>query len=557
MHLDDYSAEAALLQPEQYRRQFTLFKPTHFISPVVYPTTRIQFPKLAIYHHVQTDGVNTGPDRADILYQRIPGVLFIDHVTTYSAPIGNPIKAPGANKDMLITEYRRQNRAIRPLKNIERLERDDRTLLIFNYSLLAHLVRYGMSFRAGYYRWHNIYSEVWDNVERLAKVSNRAQFLELQLPELMPGITTLRNYGNQLNSTVLEQIRTQEEFNIADLFTWAGKLRNKSLLGKVDPDYYSKINFIVRRFDKWVVINLAWLDSFRINLDVGREQGMDPTMFQLRLLKLLNTLHGMMSPVQVVEQAGEDVKEETDFTAPIDEEFLDNLVEEEVKFPTDDIDIQQLEKELEELEAIREEASTVEAVDEDGERIERKLIDIQPMAGPTAAQDTRTAIVKKADELSAKGLITPAAYRRLLRISSTSKTLKDPYGETESLVEASTITDNDVIIKPEQLTTDPVVLDKSLTYSRVDAMDRQYNERVFRKDVLRSVLAIEKAPVAITDYKVERKIDAMNEQEIHSIKLAPAVGSPSTIRLPIPIVRPDGTFKYNGTEYRMRKQRAD
>src|SRR5690606_37414863 len=291
--------EAALLEGAAYERRFTLFRSGHIMSPVVYPIKYFQFPKYSIYHYVSTSGVTSGPDRSDFILRSIPGLIFIDHVTKYGSPIGNPIRAPGVNAEMLVNEYRRMNRAIRPLKSIERLDRDDRSLVVVNYAILSHLVRYGMNFRAGYYRWYNIYQEVFRQVNHYGALSSRKQFIELNLSKWIPPVGLLREFANQPTSNTFGKLRTDEDLLIADMFVWAGKNRHNSLLGTIDPKYYPKINIILKSDTRWVVMNLGWLDNFRVNPDQGRLKGMRPEQFQLYLLKFLNAVSDKLhAPVE-------------------------------------------------------------------------------------------------------------------------------------------------------------------------------------------------------------------------------------------------------------------
>ena len=563
-----------MLKLDQYNLQFSLWRSSQINMPKVYPIAKLCLPKLSILHYVNTDGVSVGPQASDQIFLTRQALMFIDHAKHYTDPIGNPIKVL-SNVEAMITEYRRRNRSFRPLRKLERLETDRQSLIIYNYAMLAHIVKYSASFRASYFMWYNIYHEAVLNINHLAKASVRQQFLEINLPDVIPALTALREIQSSLTATSLAKFRTPESKMIADIFMWAGPNRSKSLLGKIDYENLPKVNLIVRRLNGWVVINLAWLDKFRsekyLPEDVSkedrkiREKGEDPKTFALRVLKLLTTIHQATTPIAtetgdvvledpLVEVNPDDAKiDEHDFDTEDDEAALGDNHE----LIDDDLELSKLEKELEELDKLKEQYSNAEEVNDDGDVVETKVINVDLMAQRAGVAKEGDAMINKANELYGKGLLTTGEHKRLERLSSVYRTLPNPYTGQGNFVDAMTITEADVLIDPKPLTNDSVVTDKSLTYSRVDDVDRKYIDTVLKKDIMRCVSAMQKGAVSITSYVVDRKIDAVNDREMHIVKIAPAVGVPSTIKFELPTIREDGTFLYNGTEYRMRKQRSD
>lgn len=555
---------AELLNYDRYRLRYMLFKSSQFTAPVVYPIGKLTLPKFSILHYAPADGVTMGPQISDPLMRSVPGVIYIDHVKQYTAPEGNPIRT-FSSADTMITTFRQRNRAFRPLRKLERLETDDRTVVVFNYSLLSHMVRYATSFRAGWFMWRNVYAEVLDHVNQLGAVSKRHQFIELNLPEIMPGLGALREFSTRQTADTLNNLRDDGSKQIADLFVWAGVLRENSLLSHIHPDNYDKVNFIIRRLNGFIVVNLGWLDRMRKD-PTKKSKGVtyDPAMFQLMLLKFLMVIHQATTPIET--QTKTDTLEKP-IEVDIDGIGIDDLElnigyeehEESDQLEDDKVSIAELEKELEELDAIRKRAAE-EAVEftEDGEKLETKVIDVNVLATDRAAKSSGSAIVDKANELVGKGIILTASdYRRIVRVSEAFENIPDPYGGDEKLVDAIKISDEDIMIKPTVLGDASQVTDPSLIVSKTDTFERQYIEKVLKKDIIRCVAAIQRAPLAITGYTINRVTDASNDQEIHTIKITPAVGDPSTINFPIPVVKPDGSFLYNGTRYRMRKQRSD
>lgn len=545
-----------------YRQRFGLFRSSDLNDPRIHPISEYQLPKRSLLHYVANDGVSLGPQSSDILLRSIPGTVYIDHVIKLREVIGKPTPKEGANALHLMDEYIRKNRSVRRLKNLDRLETDDHSLVVYNYSLLSHLIKYATNFRSGYYQWYNIYKVLFDNVNTLAKTSDRHQFIEIDLPDIVPGLTLLREFKHEVGVNVLKQLRSDADFIAAHLFLWAGDNRQASIFSGIERKHYPKVNLIFRRLDGWVSVNLAWLDSFRKNKADEKPHGLEPKHFELKVLKFITVLHQATSPIETETSRAVVVDEPEDSTPSVvnqldrqDDEFLlqsDELLDHESE-------ILKLEKELEELDKIKEEASAnYETVDEEGNILETDPIvkaDVTAQIGEIPAEGE--AIVKKAEDLAGQGLLSGAEYNRLLRVSKVFDTLSDPYGSGSSIKDAMTITEEDLVIEPKPLTRDKVVTDASLAFSRVDVMDQQYISKVIRKDIMRCIASIQRAPIAITDWRVERETDAVNDRETHVLKIVPAVGAPSTIRIEVPIVKEDGSFLYSNTHYRMRKQRSD
>lgn len=567
---------ATMLQLKAYMLRYGLFRKSQLAAPAVYPIARLQLPQLAIYHFAPVDGIVLGPQASDPLLRTVTGQTFVDHVVKYIDPIGNPQRTYN-NPAGMITEFRKRNRVFRPLKNLERLENDTRSLVVINYAMLSHIVKYSLTFRQSYYRWFNVQNQVMQHVNELAKISSRAQFIEFDLPDAIPSLTTLRNYGARQSSDTFKHVRTPEAMMLADVFLWAGTHRHESLLGRIEPKYYDRVNLLVRRQNGWVVLNLGWLNQFRKVPDTElkdaaengvtlqpNSKGYDAKVFQLMLLRLLSQLHQATSPIDTPTKdaiVAEPLVEENEHDAQVDQLDMD-LEDDKLQDTTELVDeietIAKLEKELDELDRLKDQAGAAEETDEDGNRVENKVIDIDVLSTrEVAVKADGSAMLNKADELGMKGLLTRAEHSRLVKLADAHKTILDPYGTGELMVEASKVTDEDLIIVPKPLTDDPHVLDKSMLQSRVDAMDKQYVSKVLKKDIMRCVMAMQKSPVAVTGYSIDVERDATTHNEIHTIKFAPAVGKPSTVKFPVPVVTEAGEFLYKGTNYHMRKQRTD
>ena len=160
------------------------------------------------------------------------------------------------------------------------------------------------------------------------------------------------------------------------------------------------------------------------------------------------------------------------------------------------------------------------------------------------------------DDLADSGLITAAEYRRFLNLSASYKTIVSPDGKT-TLDTYSTVTPEDLVVEPVEFTDIPTVLDKTMLKSTTLDMDAKYIKEVMQKDVASMVVNAQKGGFVITRYDVERIESILGAYDMHSVRVTPIEGQPSTIRFKLPVVDEDGVYVANGIRYKMRRQRVD
>lgn len=168
-------------------------------------------------------------------------------------------------------------------------------------------------------------------------------------------------------------------------------------------------------------------------------------------------------------------------------------------------------------------------------------------------------LLERLDNAVGKGSISAADYRKVLKTLEQQANYSDPYGSGKTLKEMTTITTEDIQFDQtkNELVTDERILDKSMAKSTVEALDRDYVRKTMKKDIVASIMGIQSAGVMVTDVSTEEQNSVLGAFESHAITLKPIDGKTSTIRIKLPKVSEDGTFKSNGVRYHMRKQRVD
>ena len=166
-------------------------------------------------------------------------------------------------------------------------------------------------------------------------------------------------------------------------------------------------------------------------------------------------------------------------------------------------------------------------------------------------------VMKRAKELADIGLLTGPEYRRFERLSTAFERIPNPVG-TGTLKEMAEIHPAMITaINEQDMPDSDTIIDKSMLKSTLLDYDAQYVKNLLPRNVAQMVLQLQKAGVAVTEYKVQRVRDVMGETDQYAVKLVPVAGQPSTFKFSLPVIQPNGVYMSGGVKYRLRRQRGD
>lgn len=570
-----------MLFPNVYYKRNGIRTPAHLSSPRLIPITRLELPRNSILHYTPQSETELGPSPENPLLKNVPRLTFVGHVTEYLSFKGNPRRLSIPLNPKIIA-YRNKYRKLRLLGKIELADREQQNLIVMNYCLLPMTVRPVRSFYMQYFSWYNMRDTVIKTMVNLLGESKRDHYLVIDLPRVMPALNVLRRAESAITRETLKGFSDPSGLDLLDLFSFIGGEREKSLLNQIPYRDLSRVNFIFKRAGSWFVLNLGVLEEWRslsenelqsdMVMDAKLKSGISGRELSIRFLKMISKLYDANSVSESGVEVDEALAEQTGQTPLMEdgdshqetEAEKDRELEIEMRpMSKDELDDLELEFELEQS-LISEEVD--EAIDEDGNLI-REVLSVDPADDVPAAigiqgvvgSAPEDAILKKSEELaSINGLLSAAEYRRLRSLAVAYKNIPNPYGGDGTLEDMLKIDLEDLVItEADQIVDMPEIIDKSMLHSTVERFDRQYVEKVMKKDIVSAVMAVQNANFAVTSYEVERVTDAVSDYERHVVQLSPVTGRPSTIVFRVPVVTPEGTFVSNGTVYQMRKQRVD
>lgn len=360
----------------------------------------------------------------------------------------------------------------------------------------------------------------------------------------------------------------------SDLWKWMSDNRAESILGSIDNDSINKLNLVVMRNGKFSLLSFAKLNGWVKSEDNERGNGFGSmSMTMDKYLQGIVQLTSVSDKITVEETVDEEGNSEVvDINTPepqpnepvidvtvgdkgeSDISRLRNAAKKVTQAPREILATKRNETTL----PTKEVKGTSAFVPEEVAKVVPKPTPGKPEEAIIDTSDPRIRPVEvRSRDLLSKGLISGNEFKRHVRLANSFKTIPAPFGEG-TLEDFVKIPKEEVWnFKPKVIPDIPHVVDKSMLQSTLLNYDSDYIEKIFQKDVASMILNLQKAGLAITDYSVVKKSDALNDLYDYTVRIVPVYGSPSTVRFQLPAVDKNGKYRVNGTKYFMRKLKFD
>ena len=542
--IEDLQVSTEMLTYDQFFRRHGVIRNELFKLPRVSDSGKFELPRASVFHYLPTSDVELGPSSTHLFLRKATSYILVSNVTELATMEGAPIRN-AVQATTLIDTYKRKERKIRPLKDIATAARDDRVIIIENYSMLSHLYRYRVTPMARLFEFKNLINTfiAKSNEMAMTLAPNHQQYLNITLPKVMPEKQMLVLGANGLTKDRLKLFPDNDSLFLLELWKWLGPKRETSIFSGFKETTLKMVNLIFLERGKYVVLNLGLLDSWRKNPEVEKDRGVDPQQMQLSLLKFLDSLYAIRS-----------VAADTVVTT---KSSTDEGEDEEVAFVVEDgeglAELKQLEEDV------------INNVDYSGDKeveLHQQFVPVIEVDDVVSSPDSGTSapmtanIKRRINSLAADGLLSRAEQARYERLANSYLTIPNPYGEG-TLADLARVTPEDLELPVRTISDIPTVLDKSMLQTCLGNYFSKYIGNTLKKDIAACILAAQKGGVAVTDYRVEKVVDAMNKYEMHTVELTPIGGTKSPFRFKLPLPDSEGVVLSAGVKYRYRAQTTD
>lgn len=572
----------------RFYRAFGIRRPEFLLAPPLPKINKLNFPFYSVYHYFGTGVGDLGPSQNDPMIAAQPSLSVIEHVDHLSELEGNPRRLPVA-LTMLVRKHRALNNRFVPLRKLDVVARNQRTLITYNYSLIDTAYRYARSRLAIKFKNENKLSTIIDKINTVSKEINHQHFLMIDLPEFLPSISELRMAMRVTSPQVIQRFSEFDTFFLYQLWLWLGRDRSLSIFSKLSPQAALLTNVVFKDAGRFTIVNLGTIDSWR-KLERDELDEVEDDDFKNGMKdKVTIQKSFLMMMVNMTSARNENIPENIeDVDSPSEGEFDASVSTADDEKPADEQSValdedadknsaDEIERDLTTLDMIGTQMPDIDDVDDVSDIVDEQEIDkeIKPLkAGKMISRFTvpgsQTAVVKRDEDLPAhasnfidvlneiadSGSLGAAEYRRLSEQAKGYLQIKAPDGGSLG---------NFIDVKPEDTEIKSVasvpdignVFDKSMLNSTLLDFTNRYVEKYLQRDIAAMVVSLQNSGILVKDYHVEEVNTVLGAYYTYSVNVKPIQGQPSVFHFRLPKVNEEGQYVVNGTKYFMRMQRGD
>ncbi len=408
-------------------------------------------------------------------------------------------------------------------------------LVILNYNAVDSLFRYRTSKGENYKRVINKFSTVSECLN--SGISReRTRFVHVPLNTVFPALNDFKKYATKSEKVIEDYFKTDLSIFMLEIY----KLLNhdnkeNSAFNKIKIDEMNRIYFIFTYGNQMTLLSYSHLLSavkeYEVTTVMNTTNG--KTVFKLFLLLLLKTIK--TNPVSV-EDANKDVSEVNGILVVNKTDVGDYKIE--------DKDIEDiLNSEI--IETVESNENTDELLDS---VLEKETIkDVVQYVDDDKEETSIVTAERMLSEDYELGNVSEKALNTQLELLKNSK-----FKIKKNDLESFKIDKSETKIKDKK-----AVLDKSMLVDTISVMDKKYINNQLEQDIDNSFHALSNIGIAVTSHKKIVEESIMGEFVTHEIEVKPMSGRKTKIKIILPKVSEDGTFKISNNTYSMRKQKTD
>lgn len=604
-----------MIRFDQWFMKVGIINVNQFAKPRMFDIDRFLLPMSSAYHYTSDDLFSL--NSLNEIIRTSKGTKVVEFIEGYQVKAYDElVGVRGMQKRMIGQDIRNWFKDHREFKNKSinaSLLATPNNLAIIDYSVMDDRYLYKPTYAMPFARWTNTRKEMYARMVKNIDDTKRHQFFEMQVPTKLFPLSVVKQiledykrgvvspFGHIIRKNYLMKLQQDpSNLDIIDLILLVSPFREYSLLGSIDTAKLDKVNIILRSGAKYSILNVGKFYSFvRTEENIAnsvKSMVLDEEQAYRRLLAMFmsvssaRTMGALVDEVEVDDSIdSDDIDDLTDDanidatnnininvskltrnkdhnfkidnggtgTAPISTNKTsltksDGTVTESAKAIKQDEDLtesldESIEKDLQQLESLYKQEEIEDAYDED------IYVDYVP-----PSLDPVDSILEEAQDKAAAGLLSAAEFRRFASKAERFKKMTDPFSGEGTLADAIRIDPEELKIKDRKLVPDiRGVMDKSMLSSSLEQLDASYIKNIMNKDIGNMVMMFQRAGIIVDNYTVTDHEDVNDSYKVHSVRLIPVTGEPSTIKFRIPNVSEDGTFKAGGVIYRMRRQHCD
>lgn len=238
-------------------------KGTQLVAPPVSGLADYQLPTNSVFHYVSNTKIDVGPGSDHPLMRGTNKPIQIYTPLTLVDPPHDP-RMVTFDPRPLIQGYLIKNRRYRKLVELDRMPKDDKTLIVVNYALMHHSYKYVRSLFAEYNEWTDAMYTVMSTANLIANSSQRNQWLVVDVPQVLPAVSRLNMASANMDQNSMKIFNTDAARMLLELWKWLSPEKVPNVFDRIEPKNYRYINLIVQAGNRWTAVNLDRLHWWKL-----------------------------------------------------------------------------------------------------------------------------------------------------------------------------------------------------------------------------------------------------------------------------------------------------
>lgn len=242
-----------------FYRKYGVLTFEKFKNPNFTEVGELFLPRESLVHYIPTDETENGPDQSSYLYNGKDS-SHAWHIEEMTSTIGSP-RYRNTELRGRLRAYHKRNRKIRQLRKFEQGVRDQNNLVTVNYAILPHLYIYTRSALSSWNEWSNLNRTLWDNVAKYTDDTLRNQFIEIEIPDVIPAMDELRLLNKKPTLESLDPFRKVESLYF--FYLWQYCTQGTHELDTILGENIKYVNLVFIRGGKFSVLNMGLLQEWK------------------------------------------------------------------------------------------------------------------------------------------------------------------------------------------------------------------------------------------------------------------------------------------------------
>jgi len=532
----------------------------HFITPRILDTNTFEFPINSALYWFKVNPIVEYISR-EYSYLKNTNKVVVESIFNYSDKANNGKYTESTTSiNNIISDMYKKEKTFKFLKpNMLNVKVTDKVLFVYNYGALTNRYRYISHPMNRIFRYNNSLLTLTEDISK----STRNKFILLDIPNELPTRLDLNKYSVKVLTNQLDNIPTYKHFTIIELWKLlTPELRVNSMFNNIHQEDYNSTNLMFVIDNKCVILNLGILLGIvsEYNLPSDLEKHKASTVRKLLYIliyKLINENVVNNSDLEQLDSKtiniADNINEDKDDTIDVDIIMEQQVVESAIikSSSEDDID-------PDNTEIVEEDTSSV---------IEAKIVlnETNDNTNYTSISDIKAdsgnfkTVLSKVESLRTNNVISKKEYETISETINSQDKLVSPYDTKDKLIDVLNIDNDNYVIPRDKMTITPnkVVLNPKQNIDVIGTIDKDYITKQYKKDIIRAVYGIQNHNMIVNGYDIKTSNSILGTMEEHSINIKSLSGGTSTVKIMLPKIENDGTFKLSQNTYRLRKFRGD